>query len=236
MAAAVKDRDWIPGKEIATYLNRDTRTVQRWEKTAKLPIRRLQKPGLGVVRLYPRRISKRSFRTAIGFGRAAVWRAEEAPDCRQVEWEPPHPGSAGEVLVCAGSLPRLALWRQPLDGSGHPVALGIIGDYAFAGGHLPLRPSPRKCFGVGACGRSLPMTAGSPPMDCTTWPDAKIGPLPPVALHFRPHSRGADRILQNYLKPPGRGISVSADRRFAVTMRIVPPISDLLLLEASPAR
>ena len=28
-------------KEIAAYLNRDLRTLQRWEKTAKLPIRRL---------------------------------------------------------------------------------------------------------------------------------------------------------------------------------------------------
>ncbi|MBI2690092.1 MAG: PD40 domain-containing protein [Acidobacteria bacterium] len=35
-----------------------------------------------------------------------------------------------EVLVCAGSSPRLVLWRQPLDGSGTPVSLGIIGDYA----------------------------------------------------------------------------------------------------------
>ncbi|HWI68468.1 MAG TPA: hypothetical protein VNS88_08820, partial [Nitrospiraceae bacterium] len=27
-------------KEIATYLKRDVRTVQRWEKTEKLPVRR----------------------------------------------------------------------------------------------------------------------------------------------------------------------------------------------------
>ena len=36
----------------------------------------------------------------------------------------------GEVLPSAGNLPRLLLWRQPLDGSGPPVSLGIIGDYA----------------------------------------------------------------------------------------------------------
>jgi Tol biopolymer transport system component len=36
----------------------------------------------------------------------------------------------GEVLVCAGTLPRLSLWRQPADGSGKPVSLGIIGDSA----------------------------------------------------------------------------------------------------------
>lgn len=36
----------------------------------------------------------------------------------------------GEVLTSAGSLPRLSLWRQPLDGSAPPVSLGIIGDHA----------------------------------------------------------------------------------------------------------
>src|SRR5262245_40849495 len=39
-------------KEIAAYLNRDVRTVQRWEKTANLPIRRLQNPGLRAVFAY----------------------------------------------------------------------------------------------------------------------------------------------------------------------------------------
>ena len=39
-------------KEIAAYLNRDVRTVQRWEKTAALPVRRLQKPGLRAVYAY----------------------------------------------------------------------------------------------------------------------------------------------------------------------------------------
>jgi len=58
-------------------------------------------------------------------------------------------------------------------------------------------------------------------------------PLAPVSLRLRTHSGDADRILQNYSKPPGRGLSVSADRRFAITMRVVPPISDLLLLETA---
>ena len=39
-------------KEIAAYLNRDIRTVQRWEKTAKLPVMRLQTPGLRAVFAY----------------------------------------------------------------------------------------------------------------------------------------------------------------------------------------
>ena len=51
----------------------------------------------------------------------------------------------GEVLMCAGGLPRLSLWRQPADGSGKPVSLGIIGDYAVqsavrrAGGRIVFR-------------------------------------------------------------------------------------------------
>ncbi|MEZ5293664.1 MAG: LpqB family beta-propeller domain-containing protein [Vicinamibacterales bacterium] len=36
----------------------------------------------------------------------------------------------GEVLTSSGPLPRLSLWRQPLDGRGPPVSLGIIGDNA----------------------------------------------------------------------------------------------------------
>ena len=35
-----------------------------------------------------------------------------------------------EVLMCSGSVPRLALWSEPADGSGKPVSLGIIGDHA----------------------------------------------------------------------------------------------------------
>ena len=67
---------------------------------------------------------------------------------------------------------------------------------------------------------------------------ARLGdrPLAPVSLRFRTHSGDVDRLLQNYSKPPGRGISISGDRRFAITMRIVPPISDLLLLDTSCAR
>jgi hypothetical protein len=61
-------------------------------------------------------------------------------------------------------------------------------------------------------------------------------PLAPVALRFRTHAGDLDRVLQNYSKPPGRGVSISADRRYAITMRVVPPISDLMLLETSRAR
>lgn len=60
-------------------------------------------------------------------------------------------------------------------------------------------------------------------------------PLAPVALRFRTHSGEVDRLLQTYSKLPGRGLSVSADGRHAVTMRVVPPISDLFLLDSAPA-
>ena len=55
-------------------------------------------------------------------------------------------------------------------------------------------------------------------------------PLAPVALSFRSHE-GVVTVIQEYARPPGRGLSVSADGRFAVTTRFVPAIADLLLLE-----
>lgn len=57
-------------------------------------------------------------------------------------------------------------------------------------------------------------------------------PLAPVTLAFRTHG-GAVTVLQEYAKPPGRGLSVSPDGRFALTTRFVPAIADLLLLEAT---
>jgi hypothetical protein len=57
-------------------------------------------------------------------------------------------------------------------------------------------------------------------------------PLAPVSLKFRSHA-GVVKLVQEYSRPPGRGISVSADGRYAVTARVVPPISDLMLLETS---
>ncbi|MBI4902568.1 MAG: PD40 domain-containing protein [Acidobacteria bacterium] len=57
-------------------------------------------------------------------------------------------------------------------------------------------------------------------------------PLAPVTLHFRTHA-GSDKELQEYSRYPGRGLSISPDGRYAITTRVVPPISDLLLLETS---
>ena len=57
-------------------------------------------------------------------------------------------------------------------------------------------------------------------------------PLAPVAIYFRTHD-GRVTLLQEYTRPPGRGLSVSADGRYAITTRVVAPISDLLLLETS---
>jgi hypothetical protein len=57
-------------------------------------------------------------------------------------------------------------------------------------------------------------------------------PWAPVALSFRTHD-GVVTLLQEYTRPAGRGLSVSADGRYALTTRVAPPISDLLLLETS---
>lgn len=57
-------------------------------------------------------------------------------------------------------------------------------------------------------------------------------PAAPVALYFRTHD-GVATLLQEYTRPAGRGLSVSADGRHALTTRVAPPLSDLLLLETS---
>jgi len=44
---------------------------------------------------------------------------------------------------------------------------------------------------------------------------------------------GVVTLLQECTRPPGRGLSVSADGRYALTPRVVPPLSDLLLIETS---
>ena len=58
------------------------------------------------------------------------------------------------------------------------------------------------------------------------------GPLAPVALTFRSHT-GVVRVVQEYTRTPGRGLSVSADGRFALSTRVTPPNSDLFLLDSS---
>lgn len=55
-------------------------------------------------------------------------------------------------------------------------------------------------------------------------------PLGAVALTFRTHG-GRVSVLQQFIHTPGRGLSVSPDRQFALTTRYVPAIADLLLLE-----
>ena len=57
-------------------------------------------------------------------------------------------------------------------------------------------------------------------------------PSAPLALAFRTHD-GVVTLLQEYTRPAGRGLSVSADGRYALTTRVAPAISDLLLLETS---
>jgi hypothetical protein len=40
-------------------------------------------------------------------------------------------------------------------------------------------------------------------------------------------------VVQEYTRTPGRGLSVSADGRFALSTRVTPPNSDLFLLDSS---
>ena len=58
------------------------------------------------------------------------------------------------------------------------------------------------------------------------------GTPPRLSVYFRTHE-GVVSLVQAYTRPPGRGLSVSADGRYALTTRVAPPISDLLLLETS---
>ncbi|HET9791522.1 MAG TPA: hypothetical protein VFR08_09495, partial [Candidatus Angelobacter sp.] len=45
-------------KEIASFLRRDVRTVQRWEKKESLPVHRHQHDKLGSVYAYPKELNE----------------------------------------------------------------------------------------------------------------------------------------------------------------------------------
>src|ERR1700692_4553072 len=51
-AEALRSESLDSWKEIAAYLKRDVRTVQRWEKNLRLPVRRLAQGKLGPVFAY----------------------------------------------------------------------------------------------------------------------------------------------------------------------------------------
>ena len=64
-------------KEIAAYLRRGARTVQRWEREAGLPVHRLQHSKLGSVYAYPAELD------AWFASRGAQLDIDAPPDCRR---------------------------------------------------------------------------------------------------------------------------------------------------------
>src|SRR5262250_2708143 len=66
-------------KEIASYLRRDVRTVQRWEKRENLPVRRHQHDKLGSVYAFRGELAD-WFKTRQVAGASAVAAAQKASD------------------------------------------------------------------------------------------------------------------------------------------------------------
>jgi hypothetical protein len=102
-------------KEIASYLNRDVRTVQRWEQTKGLPVRRL--PGGEMARVYALRSELDAWWSSRGIHLASEAEAESPA---------PPPGKRNRRGVWAGvalglaSVALLALWRFVLNPAAPP--------------------------------------------------------------------------------------------------------------------
>ena len=82
-------------KEIAAYVNRDVRTLQRWEKTAGLPLLRMHKPGLRAVYAYTAELDAwlrdqdpKTVGAAEGPADAAVKAGATGPSSRPLRWLP----------------------------------------------------------------------------------------------------------------------------------------------------
>jgi hypothetical protein len=89
-------------KEIAAHLNRDVRTVQRWEKTANRPVRRLQRPGLRAVFAYTADLDD--------------WLRQQGPSAN---------GDASEVEA-EGTPVSQPRWRHSIPYAGAAVLLAIV--------------------------------------------------------------------------------------------------------------
>ncbi len=103
-------------KEIAAYLNRDARTVQRWERTRGLPVHRL--PGGKLPRIYALRSELDAWWNSRGIHVAQEEEAEHAPAVRtsgrrRLAWAA---GVAGALLVAT-----LAYWRWSGTGPQRPL-------------------------------------------------------------------------------------------------------------------
>jgi len=173
--------------------------------------------------------------------RVAVRVTNDDLDYVRPAWAPD--GAALYAAAAARSV--YSLYRVSLDGG---AAAKVVADYINV---IDVAPDGRGVYAVRRDRRLeaeldyLPLPAGAPVhiASMTFQDDAWMTPrglyyfarrsgesLAPVALLFRTH-QGAVTPVQEYSRPPGRGLSVSADGRFAVTTRLVPAIADLLLLE-----
>ncbi|MEK7403961.1 MAG: hypothetical protein AAB225_02540 [Acidobacteriota bacterium] len=114
-APAAPDRleSW---KEIAAYLRRDARTVQRWEQTKNLPVHRL--PGGKQPRIYALRSGLDAWWNSRGIHVAQEEEAEHGPGARKGGWRRLAwaAGVAGALLVAA-----VAYWRWSGTGSQRPL-------------------------------------------------------------------------------------------------------------------
>src|SRR5437763_14424187 len=80
-------------KEVAAYLNRDVRTVQRWEKKEGLPVRRHLHEKLGTIYAYKSELDAwwRSTEPKIAAHEAAGDDADALDDTEEFEFEPAFP-------------------------------------------------------------------------------------------------------------------------------------------------
>lgn len=114
-------------KEIASYLNRDVRTVQRWEQTKGLPVRRL--PGGEMARVYALRSELDAWWNSRGIHLASE---------PETELPTPAPGKQGRRRVWAGvalglaSIAALAAWRFVLNPTA-PPSLRVVPLTSYGG-------------------------------------------------------------------------------------------------------
>lgn len=172
-------------KEIATYLKREVRTVQRWEKDEGLPIHRQMHKSLGTVYAYKAELdgwwNNGRHRFGPPEGEPALQEltavvAEEIgghrPPLQEVELQPPARGRlrlglavTGAVLVCA-SLSAYLAFRSPTPAPKVTGYTQLTSDGQWKSGHLLIGGS-RLYFIEQASGGvptlvSMPESGGDP--------------------------------------------------------------------------
>jgi hypothetical protein len=119
-------------KEIATYLARDVRTVQRWERRDGLPVHRLHHSKLGSVYAYTSELDAWRAGRDSGSARSATDETgEQAGDlAAQVREDSPAPaGATGDVgghTVSAGKRSGAIVWAAACVMAGALAALGVV--------------------------------------------------------------------------------------------------------------